>query len=168
MEVLLLLMIKIKLQNFWSHSTTIKPFTVNHTYLIVEMLIHRYFSNSAMCINALLLCVCMCVCVCGVYVFLSFPCISSTISCTVGLAGIELGNFIIKRVVNQLLTEFPSLNTFVTLSPIPGYRKWLTNHLHQHKGAPHGMWFNAFYPVYFSLVIWLEMVNEWKIQAFSL
>ncbi|XP_065893587.1 malonyl-CoA decarboxylase, mitochondrial-like isoform X2 [Dysidea avara] len=53
-----------------------------------------------------------------------------------GLAGIELGNFIIKRVVNQLLTEFPSLNTFVTLSPIPGYRKWLTSYLHQHKGAP--------------------------------
>ena len=40
-----------------------------------------------------------------------------------GLAGIELGNFIIKRVITQLQTEFPSLNTFVTLSPVPGYRK---------------------------------------------
>ena len=48
-----------------------------------------------------------------------------------GLAGIELGNFIIKRVVTQLQTEFPSLNTFVTLSPVPGYRKWLNAHLQQ-------------------------------------
>ena len=48
-----------------------------------------------------------------------------------GLAGIELGNFIIKRVVTQLQTEFPSLNTFVTLSPVPGYRKWLNGHLQQ-------------------------------------
>ena len=48
-----------------------------------------------------------------------------------GLAGIELGNFIIKRVVTQLQTEFPSLNTFVTLSPVPGYRKWLNVHLLQ-------------------------------------
>ena len=50
-----------------------------------------------------------------------------------GLAGIELGNFIIKRVITQLQTdlEFPSLNTFVTLSPVPGYRKWLNAHLQQ-------------------------------------
>ena len=48
-----------------------------------------------------------------------------------GLAGIELGNFIIKRVVSQLQAEFPSLNTFVTLSPVPGYRKWLNAHLQQ-------------------------------------
>ena len=48
-----------------------------------------------------------------------------------GLAGIELGNFIIKRVVTQLQTEFPSLNTFVTLSPVHGYRKWLNAHLQQ-------------------------------------
>ena len=48
-----------------------------------------------------------------------------------GLAGIELGNFIIKRVVTQLQIQFPSLNTFVTLSPVPGYRKWLNAHLQQ-------------------------------------
>ena len=48
-----------------------------------------------------------------------------------GLAGIELGNFIIKRVITQLQTEFPFLNTFVTLSTVPGYRRWLNAHLHQ-------------------------------------
>ncbi|CAG8520834.1 7410_t:CDS:10 [Funneliformis mosseae] len=42
-----------------------------------------------------------------------------------GLSGIELGNFLIKRVVRELQTEFPSIKTFSTLSPIPGFQKWL-------------------------------------------
>ena len=42
-----------------------------------------------------------------------------------GLAGIELGNFLIKRVVNSLLTDLPSLSYFATLSPIPGFTSWL-------------------------------------------
>ena len=42
-----------------------------------------------------------------------------------GLAGISFGNFLIKRVVDLLRAEFPSLRTFATLSPIPGMRRWL-------------------------------------------
>jgi malonyl-CoA decarboxylase len=42
-----------------------------------------------------------------------------------GLAGISLGNFLIKRVVGRLSEELPAVKTFVTLSPIPGFRKWL-------------------------------------------
>jgi len=42
-----------------------------------------------------------------------------------GLAGISLGNFLIKRVVDLLRQEFPNLNTFSTLSPMPGFRRWL-------------------------------------------
>lgn len=42
-----------------------------------------------------------------------------------GLAGISFGNFLIKRVVNELREEFVNLKTFSTLSPIPGFRKWL-------------------------------------------
>jgi malonyl-CoA decarboxylase len=42
-----------------------------------------------------------------------------------GLAGISFGNFLIKRVVDDLGREFPNLKTFATLSPIPGYRTWL-------------------------------------------
>lgn len=42
-----------------------------------------------------------------------------------GLAGISFGNFLIKRVVDDLQGEFPNLKTFATLSPIPGYRRWL-------------------------------------------
>ena len=53
----------------------------------------------------------------------------------IGLAGIELGTFIIKRVVTQLQMEFPSLDTFVTLSPVPGYHKWLNVHLQQYHTA---------------------------------
>lgn len=42
-----------------------------------------------------------------------------------GLAGISFGNFLIKRVVGELRDEFDNLKTFSTLSPIPGFRKWL-------------------------------------------
>ena len=42
-----------------------------------------------------------------------------------GLAGIELGTHLIKGAVASLALEFPNLNTFSTLSPIPGFRSWL-------------------------------------------
>ena len=42
-----------------------------------------------------------------------------------GLAGISFGGFLIKRVVDLLAAEFPGLRTFATLSPIPGFRRWL-------------------------------------------
>lgn len=42
-----------------------------------------------------------------------------------GLAGISFGNFLIKRVVDLLADEFKYLKTFATLSPIPGFRRWL-------------------------------------------
>jgi len=42
-----------------------------------------------------------------------------------GLAGISFGNFLIKRVVDNLAAEFKGLKTFATLSPVPGFRAWL-------------------------------------------
>jgi len=42
-----------------------------------------------------------------------------------GLAGIAFGDFLIKRVVDDLRAELPNLRTFATLSPIPGFRGWL-------------------------------------------
>jgi malonyl-CoA decarboxylase len=42
-----------------------------------------------------------------------------------GLAGISFGNFLIKRVADGLAAEFPGLKTFATLSPVPGFRRWL-------------------------------------------
>jgi malonyl-CoA decarboxylase len=46
-------------------------------------------------------------------------------NCEPGLKGVSLGNFLIKRVATYLKEEFPSLKTFVTLSPIPGFMDWV-------------------------------------------
>ncbi len=46
-----------------------------------------------------------------------------------GLRGISFGEFIIKQAVKELRSELPDLKTFVTLSPIPGFKKWLNNNL---------------------------------------
>jgi malonyl-CoA decarboxylase len=45
-------------------------------------------------------------------------------NCQSGLRGISFGNFLIKQVVEELRREFEALETFVTLSPIPGLRRW--------------------------------------------
>ncbi|MCM1001811.1 malonyl-CoA decarboxylase [Wolbachia pipientis] len=49
----------------------------------------------------------------------------------VGLSGISLGNFLIKRVVEKLSQELKSIKTYATLSPIPGFTKWLKESLSQ-------------------------------------
>lgn len=46
-----------------------------------------------------------------------------------GLGGISFGGFLIKRVVDLLTTEYPGLKTFATLSPIPGFRRWLSREI---------------------------------------
>lgn len=46
-------------------------------------------------------------------------------NCQDGLRGVSLGNFLIKRVVEELTAELPHLQTFATLSPIPGFRQWI-------------------------------------------
>lgn len=46
-------------------------------------------------------------------------------NCQRGLAGVSFGNFLIKRVVDALARDLPKLKTFATLSPIPGFRRWL-------------------------------------------
>ena len=43
-----------------------------------------------------------------------------------GLRGISFGNFLIKMVVEDLRRNLPGLSKFVTLSPIPGFMKWLS------------------------------------------
>jgi malonyl-CoA decarboxylase len=42
-----------------------------------------------------------------------------------GLGGVSFGNFLIKQVVENLKRELPNLKTFVTLSPVPGFARWL-------------------------------------------
>ncbi len=42
-----------------------------------------------------------------------------------GLIGINLGNFLIKRVVRELSKKLKGLKHFATLSPVPYFRRWL-------------------------------------------
>lgn len=46
-------------------------------------------------------------------------------NCQPGLRNVSFGNFLIKQVVQELRAEFPSIKHFVTLSPIPGFNRWL-------------------------------------------
>ena len=46
-------------------------------------------------------------------------------NCHPGLAGVSFGNFLIKHVVEEVRQEIPGIKTFVTLSPVPGFRQWL-------------------------------------------
>lgn len=48
-------------------------------------------------------------------------------NCQAGLRGISFGNFLIKQVVQELKRELPNLDKFVTLSPVPGFAKWLAS-----------------------------------------
>lgn len=42
-----------------------------------------------------------------------------------GLRAISLGSFLIKRVIEELTRELPGLRMFVTLSPVPGFLRWV-------------------------------------------
>ncbi len=47
-------------------------------------------------------------------------------NCQEGLRGVPFGNFLIKRVVGLLRDELPQLSCFATLSPVPGFARWLS------------------------------------------
>lgn len=49
-------------------------------------------------------------------------------NCQIGLRGISFGNFLIKQVVEELKRELPNLKRFITMSPVPGLRKWVDTH----------------------------------------
>ena len=51
-----------------------------------------------------------------------------------GLRGISFGSFLLKRVMEDLAQGLPNLKRFVTLSPIPGFRRWLLERWEE-KGA---------------------------------
>ncbi|XP_020114664.1 malonyl-CoA decarboxylase, mitochondrial isoform X2 [Ananas comosus] len=46
-----------------------------------------------------------------------------------GLSGINLGKFLLKRVIDMLRKDVPSIAIFATLSPIPGFMQWLLSKL---------------------------------------
>ena len=42
-----------------------------------------------------------------------------------GLRGVTFGNFLLKRVIDDLKRDYPQLKTFATLSPLPLFAAWL-------------------------------------------
>lgn len=52
-----------------------------------------------------------------------------------GLEGISFGDFLIKRVVDVLASEFRNLKTFCTLSPVPSFSRWLHTTLDEAGGT---------------------------------
>jgi malonyl-CoA decarboxylase len=50
-------------------------------------------------------------------------------NCQQGLAGISFGNFLIKRVAEQLAGDLPNIKDYATLSPIPGLRRHIDERL---------------------------------------
>jgi malonyl-CoA decarboxylase len=50
----------------------------------------------------------------------------SITNCQAGLRGVPFGSFLIKQVVEDVSKELPRIKNFTTLSPLPGFRKWLS------------------------------------------
>jgi malonyl-CoA decarboxylase len=46
-------------------------------------------------------------------------------NCLHGLRGVSFGNFLIKHVIEHLAVEAPHITQYVTLSPVPGFMRWL-------------------------------------------
>ena len=55
-----------------------------------------------------------------------------------GLRGVPIGGLLIKHVLSSLASSEPALDTFVTLSPVPGFRSWLEARLARHVAAQDG------------------------------
>jgi malonyl-CoA decarboxylase len=56
-------------------------------------------------------------------------------NCQRGLSGVSFGNFLLKQVVEEICRELPKLTTFVTLSPVPGFARWLAGELRAENSA---------------------------------
>jgi len=48
-----------------------------------------------------------------------------------GLRGVSFGSFLLKRVIDDLQRDFPKLRHFATLSPLPGFAKWVAKNPEQ-------------------------------------
>jgi len=46
-------------------------------------------------------------------------------NCQKGLRGVSFGAFLIKQVVRELGQHYPKINRWVTLSPVPNFKKWM-------------------------------------------
>jgi malonyl-CoA decarboxylase len=60
----------------------------------------------------------------------------SITNCHEGLRGVPLGNFLIKKVAQDLGSELRQIRTFATASPVPGFRRWLDSTIESHRERP--------------------------------
>ncbi|XP_024085704.1 malonyl-CoA decarboxylase, mitochondrial-like [Cimex lectularius] len=87
-----------------------------------------------------------------------------------GLQGIELGNYLIKRVVRELQTEFPNMTLFSSLSPIPNFKNWLMEKFKSMEKDEGGLPVEQWTPVVEKLGSWKELKrhihnNTWHHDA---
>jgi len=50
-------------------------------------------------------------------------------NCQPGLRGISFGNFLIKKAAMELKQEFPAIKNLLTLSPVPGFGRWIDSEI---------------------------------------
>lgn len=48
-------------------------------------------------------------------------------NCHPGLTGVSFGNFLIKQVVEEVGKRYPNAKRYITLSPVPGFCRWLSS-----------------------------------------
>ena len=60
----------------------------------------------------------------------------SITNCQEGLRGVPFGNFLIKKVAEDLSRELRQIRTFATVSPVPNFREWLVGALHAREKHP--------------------------------
>ena len=56
-------------------------------------------------------------------------------NCQSGLRGFSFGNTLLNRVIERLRAELPWLRRFATISPIPGFRSWLSKSAPSHDAS---------------------------------
>ncbi|MBZ5578671.1 MAG: malonyl-CoA decarboxylase [Acidobacteriia bacterium] len=83
----------------------------------------------------------------------------SITNCQEGLRGVPFGNFLIKKVAEDLSRELPHIRTFATVSPVPAFREWLNGALRtREKHLPKG------------IAEWVNRLDEpewWKQKEFA-
>lgn len=85
-------------------------------------------------------------------------------NCQQGLRGISFGNFLLKQVVEELVKDVPSLKTFVTLSPMPHFARWLDRALATEGSLPLSLQDRAILKLLRD-PRWVEMAKAGEAQA---
>ncbi len=76
-------------------------------------------------------------------------------NCQTGLAGVPLGDFLIKRVVAELGRELPHIQVLSTLSPMPGFHEWIDQQIEQ----------NGLRTSEQSVIATIATTDEWWLRA---